>query len=362
MTSDLRVLVVGLGDMGMSHARAYDALDGFALAGLCARSLALRHDLPAAWRDVPRYADFDTALKAVRPDVVSINTRPDTHAAFALRAVEAGAHVFVEKPLAETVADAQRVVDAAVARRRKLVVGYILRVHPSWTKFVQIARTLGKPLAMRMNLNQQSIGPAWARHRTLLQGLSPLVDCGVHYVDIMCQMTGARPVRVHGIGAHLSDEVPTYNYGHLHIVFDDGSVGWYEAAWGPMVSEVAFFVKDVIGPKGSVSIVMPEQGAAAGGGAATTLSSDLDTHTRTSTIRLHHAALTAEGALAQADEVLRMDDEPGHDELCAREQAFLLDAIRRDVDLSDHMRDAVSSLRIVLAADESIRTARAVTL
>ncbi len=362
MANDLRVLVVGLGNMGMSHARAYHALDGFRLAGLCARSIAQRGDLPGEWRDVPRFADFATALAEVKPDVVSINTYPDTHAAYAQRAIEAGAHVFVEKPLAETVEDAQRVVDAAIAHRRKLVVGYILRVHPSWTKFVQIARTLGKPLVMRMNLNQQSIGAAWTWHRALMQSLPPIVDCGVHYVDVMCQMTQSRPVRVHGIGAHLSDEVKTYNYGHLHVEFEDGSVGWYEAGWGPMMSEVAFFVKDVVGPKGAVSIVMPEQARGTEEGAAETTSADIDTHTKTSMIRLHHAALNPDNSLAQPDEVFRMDDEPGHDELCAREQAFLLRAIREDRDLTDHMQDAVNSLRIVLAADKSIREKRVVTL
>ena len=362
MLKTLRVLVVGLGNMGLSHARAYAALEGFTLAGLCARSIDARTDLPAAWRDVPRFADYAAALAAVRPDVVSINTWPDTHATLALRAIEAGAHVFVEKPLAETVVDAQRVVDAAVAHKRKLVVGYILRVHPSWVKLVELARTLGKPLVMRMNLNQQSIGPAWTWHRTLMQSLSPIVDCGVHYVDVMCQMTQSRPVRVHGIGAHLSDEVKVANYGHMHIEFADGSVGWYEAGWGPMMSEVAFFVKDVVGPHGAVSIVMPEQGHAAEGGAAATASSDIDTHTKTSIIRLHHAALHPDNSLARPDEVFRMDDEPGHDELCAREQAFLLRTIREDVDLNDHMQDAVNSLRIVLAAEESIRTRQVVTL
>jgi predicted dehydrogenase len=357
-----RVLVVGLGNMGASHARAYHAIDGFELAGLCARGIASRTDLPAAWRDVPRFADYGEALTAVRPDVVSINTWPDTHAGFAIRAIEAGAHVFIEKPLAGTVAAAQRVVDAAVAHRRKLVVGYILRVHPSWTRFIEIAQTLGKPLAMRMNLNQQSIGQAWTWHRNLMQSLSPLVDCGVHYVDVMCQMTRSRPVRVHGIGAHLSNEVKTYNYGHLHVEFEDGSVGWYEAGWGPMMSEVAFFVKDVVGPKGAVSIVMAEQGRAAEDGAATTTSADIDTHTKTSVIRLHHATLNADNSLAHPDEVLRMDDEPGHDELCAREQQYLLRAITEDLDLTDHMNDAVNSLRIVLAADESIRIKQVVTL
>ena len=48
-----------------------------------------------------------------------------------------------------------------------------------------------------------------------------------------------------------------YNYGHLQITFEDGSIGWYEAGWGPMISQTAFFVKDVIGPNGSVSIVEP---------------------------------------------------------------------------------------------------------
>ena len=53
----------------------------------------------------------------------------------------------------------------------------------------------------------------------------------------------------------LWEEADKPNYGHLHVTFDDGSVGWYEAGWGPMMSEVAFFVKDVVGPKGAVSIV-----------------------------------------------------------------------------------------------------------
>jgi predicted dehydrogenase len=360
MSKPLRVLVVGLGNMGMAHARAYDSLEGFELAGLCARSIADRTDLP--WKDVPRFAAYGQALAAVKPDVVSINTWPDTHAEYAIRAIEAGAHVFVEKPLAPTVEQAQRVVDAAIRYDRKLVVGYILRVHPSWTKLVELARTLGKPLVMRMNLNQQSIGQAWNWHRNLMQTLSPLVDCGVHYVDIMCQMTQSRPVRVHGIGARLSDEVQVDNYGHLHVEFEDGSVGWYEAGWGPMMSEVAFFVKDVVGPHGAVSIVASEQAGEAGEGASTTASSDIDSHTKTNLIRLHHSALLPDNALARPDEVFRMDDEPGHDELCAREQSYLLEAIVENRDLTDHMNDAVNSLRIVLAADESIRTKQVVTL
>jgi predicted dehydrogenase len=356
MSQPKRVLVVGLGNMGSSHALAYSRIDGFDVAGLCTRGIRGRQ-LPAALAGAATFTSFDEALKTVKPDVVSINTLPDTHAEFAIKAMEAGAHVFLEKPIAETVADAQRVVDTAIRTKRKLVIGYILRHHPSWTKFIELARTLGTPLVFRMNLNQQSSGAQWETHKRLLNSLSPIVDCGVHYVDIWCQITPAKPVRVHAVGARLTEDLPKgmYNYGHFEVNFDDGSVGWYEAGWGPMMSETAFFVKDVIGPKGSVSIVLAA-------GVEAVKSDDINAHTQTNQILLHHAELAADGSLAKPDERLSTTDEPGHDDLCEREQRYLLKAIDEDLDLSAHMADAVKSLKIVLAADESVRTGQVVTL
>ena len=204
--------------------------------------------------------------------------------------MDAGCHVFMEKPIATNYEDAVRVVDKAREKNRKLVLGYILRHHPSWAKLVEIGRTLGKPLVMRMNLNQQSSGPAWNWHKNLMESLTPIVDCGVHYVDIMCQLTGAKPVRVHGIGAQLSAETKVQNYGHLHVVFDDGSVGWYEAGWGPMMSEVAYFVKDVVGPKGCVSILVPQEGQKDAGEGISD-SADIDQHTKTNALKVHHAEI-----------------------------------------------------------------------
>jgi predicted dehydrogenase len=358
MDRPLRVLVAGCGNMGASHARAYHRMPEFQVVGLVSRGEASRRALGAELGGPPDFGDYHEALRVTRPDVVSINTYPETHALFARAALEAGCHVFCEKPLATTVEEAQAVVDAARAGDRKLVVGYILRVHPAWTRFIEVARTLGKPLVMRMNLNQQSHGPAWNWHRNLMDSMSPIVDCGVHYVDVMCQMTGARPVRVCAIGARLTDELKPgmYNYGQLQVTFEDGSVGWYEAGWGPMMSEVAFFVKDVIGPKGSVSIVKdPNESTARG-------SDDIDSHTKTNCLRVHHSAIDANSEFVKADEFINTEDEPDHQALCEREQAYLLRAIRENLDLSDHMADAVNSLRIVLAADESVRRGQVVTL
>jgi len=343
-----RVLVVGLGNMGMSHALAYTRIPGFEVVGVCERRIANRK-MPEALKGARTFSTFEEALATLKPDVVSINTLPDTHADFAIKAMEAGAHVFVEKPLADTAENAEKVVATAHRTGKKLVVGYILRQHPSWVKFIEIARELGTPLVFRMNLNQQSNGETWEWHKRLMDSFPPIVDCGVHYVDVMCQMTKAKPIKVHAIGARLTDEVPVNNYGMLQVIFDDGSVGWYEAGWGPMMSETAFFVKDVIGPKGSVSIVMAETAGAV-------KSDDINAHTKTNQILWHHADMS------KPDERIDMTDEPDHDGLCEREQRYLLKAINENIDLTDHMNDAVKSLKIVIAADRSIHTGQVVDL
>lgn len=361
MSDKIKVLVVGLGNMGASHASAYHRLDGFEIVGLMSRSIKSKK-IPAELSGYPLYEDFDQALKEAKPDAVSINSWPNTHAEYALKAIDAGCHVFMEKPLATTIEDAEKVVAAARAKNRKLVLGYILRVHPSWIKFIEVGKTLGKPLVMRLNLNQQSSGSAWHWHKNLIDSLIPIVDCGVHYVDVMCQLTGAKPVRVHGIGAKLWPEAAKQNYGHLHVTFDDGSVGWYEAGWGPMMSEIAYFVKDVVGPEGAVSIVAGQSESAAKDADEVSDSADIDRHTKTDAIKVHYAKVDADKNFAKPDEIFSMEDEPGHQELCDREQQFFLRAIREDLDLSESMDAAVNSLRIVLAAERSIEEQRAIDL
>jgi predicted dehydrogenase len=348
----LRVLVAGLGNMGRSHALAYHRHPGYEIAGLVNRSSPRLHEELASYEIHPDYA---AALRDLKPDAVSINTYSDTHADYAVMALEQGAHVFVEKPLATNVRDAERVVAAARANDRKLVVGYILRHHPSWMRLIAEARKLGGPYVFRMNLNQQSSGANWRTHKMLMETTSPIVDCGVHYVDVMCQITDAKAVEVRGMGLRLSNEVAPdmYNYGHFQVLFADGSLAWYEAAWGPMISDQAFFVKDIMTPNGSVSIVVDP-------GADT---QDHETHSRTDSIKVHRAGLVADGsAFAGPDEIISMAGEPGHDALCAREQDYFYRAITEDIDLSRHMDDAVASLRICLAADESVRTGQPVRL
>ncbi|MBF8293891.1 MAG: gfo/Idh/MocA family oxidoreductase [Bacteroidetes bacterium] len=346
----MRVVVVGCGNMGSSHARAYTQLQGFDLVGLLDRSKERAQKLSTELGNVPLYSSLKEAVASSRADAVAICTYPETHYELTLQSLLAGLHVFVEKPIAGTVREAEEIALLAEEKKNKVVVGYILRHHPAWQRFVEEARQLGAPLVMRMNLNQQSSGSEWEVHKSLMRSMSPIVDCGVHYVDIMCQMTRSKPLRVQAIGARLSDEIDKamYNYGQLQLVFENGSVGWYEAGWGPMMSEVAYFVKDVIGPLGCISMAEPQ--AAKEGGSA-----DIDSHTKTSRLIKHDAA-------SGKNIVIDCSDEPNHQELCNREQAYFLRSIRHNLDLREHLADAVNSLRIVLAADESVKTGNIIHL
>lgn len=351
LNKPIKILVVGCGNMGASHAAAYHAMPDFEICGLVARGESKSKLNKKLESDYPLFRDYAEALKITKPDAVCISTYPDTHETYALMALSAGCHIFIEKPLADTVAGSEKIVTAAQSAGKKVVVGYILRHHPSWIRFIEEAQKLGKPLVMRMNLNQQSKGYMWEVHKSLMKSLSPIVDCGVHYIDVMCQMTRSKPISVSAIGARLTDAISpdNYNYGQLQIRFEDGSVGWYEAGWGPMVSDNAFFIKDVFGPKGAVSIVAKSAGGVG-------KSDEVDSHTKTESIKIHRADIDAENMFVKKDQWIDMTDEPDHQELCNREQEYFLQAIREDLDLTEHLLDAVNSLKIAFACDQSVKS------
>lgn len=352
-TSDrrLKVFVAGLGQMGRSHALAYHTNPAFEVIGLHNRTPV---DLPQELAGYKRLDSFEAGL-ALKPDVVSVNTYTDSHAELAIAAMEAGAHVFVEKPLALTVESAREVISAARKYGRKLVIGYILRHHPSWTQFIKTARELGPPYVMRLNLNQPSVGHAWDIHKRLLQTTPPFVDCGVHYVDVMCQISDSRPVQVRGMGVRLASDISEeqVNYSHLQVLFEDGSVGWYEAGWGPMMSRTASVVKNVIGTRGAVSLVTGDDADPA----------DINTHTKAGQLCLRMLPEEQkQGSEDFTEAWVPISEGADHQALCDREQAFLAEAILSDIDLTTHHEDAIRSLHIVLAAEQSMRERRAIDI
>ncbi|MET3925701.1 putative dehydrogenase [Devosia sp. 2618] len=333
MSKPLRVLVVGLGNMGRSHARAYANSAQFEIVGVVTRN---PNSVPAEFQSFPHWSEYAAALAATQPDVVAISTYSETHADYAIKAMEAGAHVFVEKPLATNVVDAQRVADVAARLNRKVLVGYILRHHPLWQSFIAEARKLGGPYVFRVALNQPSSGAAWETHKALMETLSPIVDAGVHYVDVMYQIVDASPTEVRGMGLRLSNDIaPTmYNYGQFQVLFEDTSIGWFEAGWGPMISHNAETIFDILSPGGSVSII-EENGT-------------------------RHVTVSPVGSDSPQRLVCRT--QPNRDDLCALQQSYLHHAITTDLDLTPNLKSAISSLDVCLAADDSVREGRSITV
>jgi predicted dehydrogenase len=94
---NIRILVVGCGNMGTSHARAYHNLAPFEIVGLVSRTAKSREKLSAELGGYPTFGDYKTALAETKPDAVSINTYPDTHAAYIRSALNENAQCICRK-------------------------------------------------------------------------------------------------------------------------------------------------------------------------------------------------------------------------------------------------------------------------
>jgi predicted dehydrogenase len=134
-----RIGVVGLGYWGPNLARNFDRLPGAELRWVCDESQEARERWAPSFPDARATADLDELLADPELDAVVVATPVPSHAALAIRALAAGKHCFVEKPLAQSVADAEQVVAAAREAGRVLMVGHLLEYHPGVEKLKEIA-------------------------------------------------------------------------------------------------------------------------------------------------------------------------------------------------------------------------------
>jgi predicted dehydrogenase len=134
-----RIGVVGLGYWGPNLARNFDRLPGAELRWICDQSQEARERFAPAFPDARASGDLDELLADPELDAVVIATHVPSHAPLALRALAAGKHCFVEKPLAYSVAEADQVVAAAREAGRVLMVGHLLEYHPGVEKLKELA-------------------------------------------------------------------------------------------------------------------------------------------------------------------------------------------------------------------------------
>src|SRR5438105_4578843 len=121
----LGIALVGLGYWGPNLARNFAAIDGCDLAWCCDASAQARARLAGQYQRTRFTDDLAEVLADPAVDAVVLATPVPTHAELAVRVLESGKHCFVEKPLGQSVAEAQLVVDAAQSTGKTLMVGHL---------------------------------------------------------------------------------------------------------------------------------------------------------------------------------------------------------------------------------------------
>ncbi|HET9075260.1 MAG TPA: Gfo/Idh/MocA family oxidoreductase [Solirubrobacteraceae bacterium] len=221
----VRVGVVGLGYWGPNLARNFANLPGVELTWLCDGSAAALERVAGAHPGVRVTVSVDDLLEDPELDAIALATPVPTHAALAVRVLAAGKHCFVEKPLAQSVADAEAAVAAADAAGRVLMVGHLLEYHPGVTKLKELADSGELGDLYYIYGNRLNLGKLRADENALW-------SLGAHDVSVVLSLVGEEPVEMvaHGesyVRPGVEDVVfcflrfPSGLSAHLHLSWLD---------------------------------------------------------------------------------------------------------------------------------------------
>jgi predicted dehydrogenase len=220
----VRVGVAGLGYWGPNLARNFAAIPGCELAWCCDADPQARDRVARMFPSARATAELDELLADPRLDAVVLATPVPTHADLAVRALKAGKHCFVEKPLAQSVADAQRAVTAAAAHDRVLMVGHLLEYHPGVRELKQLTDSgeLGEEIFYIYG-NRLNLGKLRADENALW-------SLGAHDVSVVLHLAGEEPAEVSAHGAsYVRDGVEDVVFCFLR--FPSGLVAHLHLSW-----------------------------------------------------------------------------------------------------------------------------------
>jgi UDP-N-acetylglucosamine 3-dehydrogenase len=174
-----------------------------------------------------QYSDYGDMLADRELDAVSVVTMWDQHAAPTLAALAAGKHVFLEKPMASTIADCDRIVEAASAAKGSFMVGHICRFNPRYAAAKQeiAAGKIGKIISLYARRNL----PA-AIGAQVLPKIGPIIGDGVHDTDLMLWYTGGKIVSAYA-QTHSVRGLKHPDLGWTMYRFDSGAIGVLEDNW-----------------------------------------------------------------------------------------------------------------------------------
>lgn len=221
MKKPLRVGVIGVGAMGKNHARIYSQLPGVELIGVADVNEKLAISIAQSYGCKP-YADYNDLLNQ-NLDAVSIAVPTTLHKKVVLAAIQRGINILVEKPIADTVKNADEIIEAACQKGVKLMVGHIERFNPA---IIKLKELIGNgQLGDIISISAKRVGPYSPR----ITDVGIIIDLGTHDIDIMSYLYGEKVRKVYAsagsvIHNHEDHAIITLN-------FDNGSSGVIETNW-----------------------------------------------------------------------------------------------------------------------------------
>ncbi|HZO37465.1 MAG TPA: Gfo/Idh/MocA family oxidoreductase [Solirubrobacteraceae bacterium] len=223
--ASLSIGIVGLGYWGPNLARNFAALPGVEVRWLCDGDESALAEAGAAHPDARRSTSLDDLLADDAVEAVVVATPVPTHAEIAIRVLESGRHCFVEKPLAQSVADAERVVAAAEAAGRVLMVDHLLEYHPGIVRLKQLVDDGELGEIHYVYGNRLNLG-------VLRKDENALWSLGAHDVSVLLRLAGEEPIECQARGECYTREgiedvvfaflrFPSGLSAHLHLSWLD---------------------------------------------------------------------------------------------------------------------------------------------
>jgi predicted dehydrogenase len=219
-----RIGVVGLGYWGPNLARNFDRLPGAELRWICDQSEGARERWGAAFPSTRVSADLEELLEDPELDAVVVATHVPSHAALATRVLASGKHCFVEKPLAQSVSDAEQVVAAAREAGKLLMVGHLLEYHPGVEKLKEIADSGELGEIYYLYSNRLNLGKLRADENALW-------SLGAHDVSVLLHLAGGEePTECQASGeSYMRDGVEDVVFCYLR--FPSGLAAHLHLSW-----------------------------------------------------------------------------------------------------------------------------------
>lgn len=252
------VVLIGCGHMGAVHLDDIYMLENVCVYGVVDRDIERAKYFAKKYNAKSYSQSYEKYMEDENTDIIICATYPSSHLEILKQCVKYKKHLLCEKPITPDIESAKEFVDIVKKADIKVQIGFILRFNETYKTVAKMIQDgcIGKPLIMRMAQNHHVMD--WKKYGALLYNASPLVDCGVHYVDVCRWFSGEEVEHMGGIASNIDSETPanSYNYGMMTIEMSGGSVAYYEAGWGNTIA--AENVKEFIGPKGRIKIIERE--------------------------------------------------------------------------------------------------------